>query len=59
MSETVVFIIGAIIFAITVYGTVMAGGLVLTRQELKENEELRDRVEGDELESGLPTNVQY
>ncbi len=29
MSETVIFIIGVIVFAITVYGTVIAGGLAM------------------------------
>jgi len=33
MSELVIFIIGALIFAVTVYGSVMAGGLALTRAE--------------------------
>jgi hypothetical protein len=33
MSQTVVFSVGAIIFAIVVYGTVIAGGLALGRQE--------------------------
>lgn len=31
MSETVIFIVGIVIFAITVYGTVMAGGMALNR----------------------------
>jgi hypothetical protein len=34
MSQTVVFSVGAIIFAIVVYGTVIAGGLALGRQGL-------------------------
>ena len=29
MSEIIIFVIGAVIFAITVYGSVMAGGLAL------------------------------
>ena len=33
-----IFIVGVVVFAITVYGTVMAGGLALTRREVKENE---------------------
>lgn len=33
MSEIIIFVIGAVIFAITVYGSVMAGGLALTRLE--------------------------
>lgn len=36
MSEMVIFIIGSVIFAITIYGAVMAGGLALTRRELEE-----------------------
>jgi hypothetical protein len=38
MSEVTIFIIGAVIFAITVYGSVMAGGLALTRLEAEEND---------------------
>jgi hypothetical protein len=32
MSETGLFIIGAIVFAITVYGSVMAAGIALSRR---------------------------
>jgi hypothetical protein len=45
MSETVIFAIGAVIFAITVYGSVMAGGLALTRLEAKENDAIGRRVD--------------
>lgn len=31
MNEGAVFLIGIIIFAITIYGAVMAGGMALTR----------------------------
>jgi hypothetical protein len=31
MSETAIFIVGIVIFAITIYGTVMAGGIALNR----------------------------
>jgi hypothetical protein len=31
MSDTVIFIVGSIIFAITVYGSVMGGGIALGR----------------------------
>ena len=31
MSETAIFVVGVIVFAITVYGAVIAGGLALTR----------------------------
>lgn len=32
MSEAVLFAIGVVVFAITVYGSVMAGGVLLTRE---------------------------
>jgi hypothetical protein len=31
MNEAAIFLIGIIIFAITIYGTVMAGGMALTK----------------------------
>lgn len=31
MNEPAIFIVGIIIFAITIYGTVMAGGMALTK----------------------------
>ncbi len=37
MSETALFIVGAIVFAITVYGTVMAGGTLFTRIHIEQN----------------------
>jgi hypothetical protein len=57
MSSTVVFIVGAIIFAITVYGAVIAGGLALTRKELEGNQELRRRVVDDATE--VPLRAEY
>jgi hypothetical protein len=47
MSTSVIFIIGTIIFAITVYGTVMAGGIALTRRQDAEDSAPSARV-GDE-----------
>jgi hypothetical protein len=44
MSETMLFIIGVIVFAITVYGVVMAGGLALTRIEIEQNPYRKDKV---------------
>ena len=44
MSDLVIFAIGVVIFALTVYGTVVTGGLVLTRREVAENSDVRDRV---------------
>lgn len=37
MSETVIFSIGTVVFAITVYGTVMAGGHWMGRLAAQEN----------------------
>ena len=59
MSATVLFAIGSIVFAITVYGTVMAGGIALTRHQVRDNRVLRRKVSDEDLESGLSTDVQY
>lgn len=59
MSEFAVFVVGAIIFAITVYGTVVAGGLSLTRRELEQDDRLRRKVDDEQPESGLPVDVEY
>ena len=45
MSSTAIFIVGAVVFAITVYGSVMAAGLALTRVELDQNPNLEERPE--------------
>ncbi len=37
MSETVIFVVGVIVFAITVYGTVMAAGSALARADMEQN----------------------
>ncbi len=37
MSLATVFIVGCVIFAITVYGTVMAGGTILTRRQIEQD----------------------
>ena len=60
MSPLVIFIVGSVIFAITVYGAVMAGGLLLTRRQFDENDvlELRDTDE-DELPDGVLLDVKY
>ncbi|MBA2625623.1 MAG: hypothetical protein H0U89_08470 [Acidimicrobiia bacterium] len=47
------------IFAITVYGVVMAGGLVLTRHELEQNEDRIKGVDQEDLEAALPLSVKY
>ncbi len=47
MSENVLFIVGVIVFAVTIYGVVMAGGLTLTRIQIEQNPHLRDKVDED------------
>ncbi|MGK2950618.1 MAG: hypothetical protein ACSLFP_18745 [Acidimicrobiales bacterium] len=42
MSENAIFLVGIIIFAITVYGTVMAGGLALTKVAVDQSPALGD-----------------
>ena len=59
MSETVIFIVGAIVFAVTVYGAVMAGGLALTRRELEGDEQLKRRVDADRPDTRVPIRVEY
>ena len=38
MSNLVIFIVGAIVFSLTVYGAVMGAGIALTRNFYRENE---------------------
>jgi hypothetical protein len=59
MSETVIFIVGAIVFAITVWGVVMAGGLALTRIEIEQNPDLRSNVDENELKKRFPFRLKY
>jgi hypothetical protein len=59
VSDLVIFCVGAFIFAITVYGTLMAGGIKLSRRELAENPRLLDLVSQDELDKRVPLNVEY
>ena len=55
---TALFIIGALVFALTVYGAVMVGGLRMTKETFEEEDYLRDRVDDDDLE-GLPTDTRF
>lgn len=60
MSDTALFIAGAIVFAITVYGVVMAGGLAISRVEVEQNPHLDDdRVDDDEPEKRFPFRMKY
>ncbi|MFT5267484.1 MAG: hypothetical protein ACI88C_000909 [Acidimicrobiales bacterium] len=58
MSQTAIFIIGVIVFAITVYGTVMSAGLALTRAEISQDPALKEAVDDSELGKTFP-DVQY
>ncbi len=49
-----IFIIGVLVFLITVYGTVVSGGLLLTDRQLEEHPDLDpDYVEPDDDASKL------
>lgn len=56
--STLIFIVGIVVFAITVYGTVMAGGTALTRAELEQSPSRQARVDSDDLEKRFP-NTEY
>lgn len=58
MSDTAIFIIGVVVFAITVYGSVMSAGIALTRVEISEDPEKAKRVDDEELDKPFP-DVQY
>ncbi len=59
MSTFVLFAIGSVVFAITVYGSVVAGGLKLTKDSILENDQYRRRVADDQVEEGLPTDARF
>ena len=53
----VIFGVGVLVFFLTVYGTVIAGGLQLTREQMKSSPELTAKIVGDpkDPEGGVPT----
>ena len=59
MSETAIFIVGVVIFAITIYGSVMAAGLALTRHELDENPALKRAAESNSATPASPFDTKY
>ncbi|MGI9579454.1 MAG: YqjF family protein [Microthrixaceae bacterium] len=59
MSQTVIFVVGAIVFAITVYGAVMAGGLAMTWIEIEQNPDRKKNVDDDELKKRFPLRMKY
>ncbi len=48
MSETAIFIIGVVIFAVTVWGTVMAGSLALMQIEIEQNPNIEDNPDDED-----------
>ncbi len=59
MSETAILIVGVIVFAITVYGTVIAGGIALTRVEIEQNPEREDGFASQDLKKRLIFRGKY
>lgn len=55
----VIFIVGVIVFSLTVWGAVMAGGIALSRIEIEQDPELKKRVDEGELEKRFPIHVKY
>jgi hypothetical protein len=51
--------VGVVVFAITVYGVVMAGGLALTRIEIEQNPDLKNSVDEDQLKKRFPFRLKY
>jgi hypothetical protein len=58
-SDLFVMIVGVVVFALTVYGTLMAGGIALSRRQLEEDDLLMKEVDPDELGRRVPTGVKY
>ena len=54
MSQTVIFIVGSVIFAISVYGVVAAGGTALSRAHVEQNPHLKENADGQELKKRFP-----
>lgn len=54
-----VFVVGVVIFAITVYGTVMAGGIELTKREVKQNANRPIVPDAADFDSALRSGVRY
>lgn len=54
-----VFAVGVVVFAITVYGTVVGGGLALTKREIEQNAARQATADPDEMNRRLPTRLKY
>ncbi|MDZ7676229.1 MAG: hypothetical protein U5K30_14320 [Acidimicrobiales bacterium] len=57
---TIVLIaVGAVVFALIVYGAVNIGGLEFTKKTLQEEEQFQRRVDDDQLDRELPTDAKF
>ena len=59
MSQTALFIVGVIIFAITVSGSVLAGGLMMTWRQLDQEEDMMRLVDREDLARMVPRHLKY
>lgn len=59
MSEAVIFAVGSVVFAITVWGSVMAGGLAMQRAQIEQNPRLKERVDEEELKKRFPFRLKF
>ena len=59
MSQTVLFIAGVVVFAITVAGSVLAGGLMMTRRQLDQEDDMMRRVDQVDLARMVPRHLKY
>lgn len=57
MNEGAIFLVGIIIFAITIYGVVMAGGMALTRVVVEQDPHLQTDPHDTPLAPGTPRHV--
>ena len=54
-----VFAVGVLVFAITVYGTVVGGGMALTKREIEQNPRRPFTPDEDELNRRIPSRLKY
>ena len=54
-----VFAVGVLVFAITVYGTVVGGGMALTKREIAQNPNRQATADETELGRTVPTRLKY
>ena len=52
--SSIIFVIGIVVFACTVYGTVVAGGNAMTRAEIEQNPNRAKGVDKKELKKRFP-----